>query len=72
MRNPGAKAERPISTGRRGLVCSDFFGFGGVAVAGTDFEPSRKSEAAQINAFIRYSGPGFPSAFWAMLSLDRM
>jgi hypothetical protein len=51
MRNPGAEAERPISTGWRGLACADFFGFGGVAVAGTDFEPSGKSEAVQINAF---------------------
>jgi hypothetical protein len=63
MRNPGAEAEWPISTGRRGLVCSDFFSFGGVAVAGTDFEPFGETEAAQINAFICYSGPGFPVHF---------
>jgi hypothetical protein len=47
MKKPGAEAERPISTGRRGLVCSDFFGFG--AVAGTDFEPSGKTEAVGVS-----------------------
>jgi hypothetical protein len=45
MKKPGAEAERPISTGRRGLVCSDFFGFG----AGTDFEPSGKTEAVGVS-----------------------
>jgi hypothetical protein len=49
MKKPGAEAERPISTGRRGLVCGDFFGFGGVAVAGTDFEPFGKTEAVGVS-----------------------
>ena len=57
MKRAGAEAERPISTGRRGLVCSDFFGFG--AVAGTDFEPFGKTEAVGVSTTFSPRGRGF-------------
>src|SRR5258705_9631842 len=33
MKKPGPHAAPPILTGGRGLVCSDFFGFGGAGAA---------------------------------------
>jgi hypothetical protein len=41
----GADAARPISTGGRGLVCRDFFDFGGIAGALTGLKPSGETEA---------------------------
>jgi hypothetical protein len=49
VKKPGPHAARPILTGVRGLVCSDFLGFGGGARAMTDLKASGGTEATGVS-----------------------